>query len=145
MQITEDEVAQAVRDWADITTTRDFGLLWSMEAGAIGFGYRTLTARRRQAFDEATFVKMNEQIFDNFESYRLDLETLQTAVAGDLGLAWGWYTENFREKGHPPERARVRFSMAMSKDESGWKVITFHRDIQPFDPSGAYPRSLTTA
>jgi hypothetical protein len=88
MQITEDDVAQAMRDWAEVTTTRDFARLWSMESGAIGFGYRTLAVRRMAAIDQATFVRMNEQFFANLESYRLELESVQTAVAGDLGLAW---------------------------------------------------------
>jgi hypothetical protein len=63
--------------------------------------------------------------------------------AGEVGLAWGVYLEQFQEQGHPPERARVRFSKVLTKGPRGWQVLLYHRDIQPFTDDGRYPRSLT--
>jgi ketosteroid isomerase-like protein len=77
------------------------------------------------------------------DSYRLELEDLQTSVTGDIGLAWGVYIEEFQEKGRPPERARVRFSKVLTKGARGWQVLLYHRDIQPFNDDGSYPRALT--
>ena len=55
----------------------------------------------------------------------------------------GVFTEDFQEKGRPPEYARVRFSSTLSKEARGWQVLMFHRDIQPFEEDGTYPRELT--
>ena len=62
---------------------------------------------------------------------------------GEIGLAWGVYIEAFQEQGHPPERARVRFSKVLTKGPHGWQVVLYHRDIQPFTEDGRYPRALT--
>ena len=51
--------------------------------------------------------------------------------------------EELQEKGRPPERARVRFSMVLTKGVRGWQVLLYHKDIQPFNDEGAYPRALT--
>ena len=53
------------------------------------------------------------------------------------------YIEEFQEKGRPPERARVRFSKVLTKGARGWQVLLYHRDIQPFNDDGSYPRALT--
>lgn len=60
-------------------------------------------------------------------------------------MAWGSYIEEFQEKGGPPERAHARFSQVMRKDDAGWRILTFHRDIQPFGEDGRYPKALTRA
>ena len=51
--------------------------------------------------------------------------------------------EAFQERGHPPERARVRFSKVLTRGPHGWQVLLYHRDIQPFTEDGRYPRTLT--
>ena len=145
MLITEADVAEAMRDWVAAAQNRDFARVWAMESGGIGFGYRTLSARGMGSTTRDDYVKRMNAFFASFVSYDVKLETVETAVQGEIGMAWGTYTENFQVTGSAPERVRVRFSQVMSKGESGWRVIMFHRDIQPFDTSGAYPRSLTTA
>jgi ketosteroid isomerase-like protein len=77
------------------------------------------------------------------DAYRLEPEELQTAVIGEVGLAWGVYLEQFQERGRPPERAQVRFSKVLTKGARGWQVLLYHRDIQPFTDEGRYPRALT--
>jgi hypothetical protein len=37
-------------------------------------------------------------------------ENFETAVVGDMGLAWGTFLEQWQEHGRPPEQALVRFS-----------------------------------
>ncbi|GAB4325324.1 MAG: hypothetical protein Kow0010_07710 [Dehalococcoidia bacterium] len=144
MTITREEVAQAARDWADAFNSRDLDRLWGMECDAVGFGYRSRDARPMARLGREGHRAANEGFFHAVDHYRLEFDTLETDVAGDLGFAWGWYTEEFQHKGQPPERARVRFSQVMQKEGAGWKVLLFHRDIQPFGDDGRYPRSLTT-
>jgi ketosteroid isomerase-like protein len=77
------------------------------------------------------------------DSYSLVPEDFETSATGDLGLTWGVFIEEFQEKGHPPERARVRFSKVLTKGAQGWHVLLYHRDIQPFTDAGRYPKTLT--
>ncbi len=141
--ITKEEVAGAFSEWVEANSNWDFERLWRFEASGIGFGYRTAAARRMGSITEDDFRRVGEEAKGRMNRYRMETETLRTAVDGDLGLAWGWYVEDFQEKGLPPERARVRFTQAMRKDADGWRVVIFHRDIQPYAEDGQYPRSLT--
>ena len=85
-----------------------------------------------------------QRFFDSVDYYRAVPEDFETAVAGDIGMAWGVFVEEFQEKGQTPERARVRFSTVFTKAAEGWQVLLHHRDIQPFAENGIYPKSLTT-
>ena len=71
------------------------------------------------------------------------LEDFETAVVGEVGLAWGTFLEKWQDKGQPPEQARVRFSKVLTKGARGWQVLLYHRDIQPFADDGRYPKVLT--
>jgi hypothetical protein len=73
----------------------------------------------------------------------LQPEDVHASVVGEIGLAWGISIEEFQEQGHPPERARVRFSKGLAKGAKSWEVLLYHRDIQPFNEDGRYPRALT--
>ena len=143
MAITKEEVAEAVRAWCTAFHTRDAQTIAAMETQAGGFGYRPLARRDHAAIGEAGRIESMERFFAQMDYYRLELEDLQTSVAGDVGLAWGVYIKEFQEKGRPPERARVRFSKVLTKDARGWQVLLYHRDIQPFTAEGRYPRELT--
>ena len=143
MAMTKEEVAEAVRAWSAAWHTRDIQTLIAMEAREAGFGFRTLAWRDRAALGEERRVQNLERFFGQMEYYRVELADLQTSVTGDIGLASGVYIEEFQEKGQPPERARVRFSKALTKGASGWQVLLFHRDIQPFTEEGHYSRTLT--
>jgi ketosteroid isomerase-like protein len=142
MPITKEEVAEAVRRWYAAYHTRDIQTILSMEAQAGGFGFRALARRDHAALGEG-FLQMVERFFGQVDYYRVELEDLQTSVTGDIGLAWGVHIEEFQEKGRSPERARVRFSAVLTKGASGWQVLLYHRDIQPFNEEGSYPRALT--
>lgn len=148
MPVTKEEVAQAMRDYMDAingryrSTAGENGLR-AFETGCHGFGYRTAAARDFSDIREAAYATISDRWRGGLDRYQVELETFDTAVVGEVGLAFGWYVEEFQHKGQPPERARVRFSQSMVRDAEGWHVIHFHRDIQPFDENGQYPRSLT--
>lgn len=144
MRITKEEVAQAVRDWIGAFNRRDLAAC-VIDAEGVGYGYRTIGARDMSSLGIEGNTRLLGDFFARCDSFRTTLEQVETAVTGeDLGLAWGVFVEDFQEKGRPPERARVRFSQVMRKTADGWKILLFHRDIQPFGEDGRYPRELTT-
>ena len=145
MSITKEEVAEAVKEWLAAYSTGDIQTIVAMEARSVGFGFRALSWRERDhaALDEADLSQRLERFFGRMDNYRAELEDLQTSLTGDTGLAWGVFIEEFQEKGQPPERAHVRFSNVLTKGATGWQVVLFHRDIQPFDEEGRYPKALT--
>jgi ketosteroid isomerase-like protein len=143
MALTKEDVADAVRTWCTAWHTHDIPTICAMEAPAVGFGFRAVARRDHGARGAAYQAQALEQFFGQVDYYRMALEDLQTSVRGDIGLACGVLIEEFQEKGRPPERARVRFTKVLTKGASGWQVLLYHRDIQPFEDTGAYPRALT--
>jgi hypothetical protein len=99
MAITKEEVAQAVRAWCTAFHTRDRQTIAAMEAQAGGFGYWPFAQRDHAAIGEEGSIQAIERFFGQMDFYRLELEDLQTSVTGDIGLAWGVYIEEFKEKG----------------------------------------------
>ena len=140
---SKEDFEEAIREWISAWDNHDIQAITAMEAGEVGFGYRTEAGRDRSRTGEIEYSAMREQFFGRIEYFHLKLEDLQTSVVGNIGLAWGVFTEDFQEKGRPPEYARVRFSSTLSKGARGWQVLMFHRDIQPFEEDGTYPRELT--
>ena len=144
MAMTKEDVAEAVRAWCTAWQTRDMQTIIAMEARAVGFGFRPFTRRDHIANARAEARERQlERFFNQKESYSIVLEDCETAVVGDVGLAWGTYLETWQDQGHPPEQARVRFSKVLTKGESGWEVVLYHRDIQPFTAEGRYSGELT--
>jgi ketosteroid isomerase-like protein len=138
--MTNDEVTEAVRAWLNAYDTHDVDALLVMEARSFGFGFRSFAARGE---GRAGRRELLERFFDHVDYYRAVPEDFESAVVGDLGMAWGVFVEEFQEKGQPPERARVRFSTVLTKAVQGWQVLLYHRDIQAFTEEGHYPKSLT--
>lgn len=138
--MTKEEVAEAVRAWCRAFHTQDIETILAMEGRSVGFGFRPWAWRDHVAHDHRQAI---ERFFARKVSYRVELEDLQTSVEGELGLAWGVFLEAWQDHGQPPEQARVRFSKVLTKDERGWHVALYHRDIQPFTAEGWYPRELT--
>jgi ketosteroid isomerase-like protein len=143
MAMTKEDVAEAVRAWCRAWHTHDIPTILAMEGRAVGFGFRPWAWRDHVARGEAQDRQAMERFFGQVDYYHMELEDFQTSVMGDIGLAWGVLIEEFQEKGCPPERARVRFSKVLTKGASGWQVLLYHRDIQPFNADGRYPRALT--
>ena len=143
MAMTKEEVAEAVRTWCTAWHTHDIPTICAMEARAVGFGFRALAGRDHGARGEAYQAQFLKQFFGQKVYYRLEPENFQTAVEGELGLAWGVYVEAWQDNGQPPEQARVRFSKVLTKGVRGWQVLLYHRDIQPFTEEGLYPKTFT--
>ncbi|HUF65534.1 MAG TPA: hypothetical protein VMM17_06105 [Gemmatimonadaceae bacterium] len=101
----------------------------------VGYGFRTFAAR----------LPANLPTMDAFASamdhYRITLNELHTEVVGDIGLAWGVHTEEFKPKGQPPESVRVRFTNTLKWDGTAWRSLLYHRDAQLFDQNGRYIRT----
>jgi hypothetical protein len=70
--------------------------------------------------------------------YRMHLDEVYSDVDGNIGLAWGFYTEDFKLKGRSPEKVRVRFTFTYKYDQGTWQTLLYHRDIQKFDDKGRY-------
>ena len=108
-----------------------------LDPPAPGYGFRTLTARRA----DRPYVDGLKTFFASLDYYRIDLNEVQTAVDGNIAVAWGFWTEDFKEKGRNPETVRVRFSFTFKYDGTGWRTLFYHRDNQRFDAQGAYIRN----
>src|SRR5262249_27457560 len=106
------------------------------DPAAIGFGYRELNAR--PADTSAAYSNAIKAFFARKDYYRIRLDDIQTDVDGNIGLAWGFYTEDFEQKGRKPEKVRVRFTFTYKYDQGTWRTLLYHRDIQKFDDKGRY-------
>jgi ketosteroid isomerase-like protein len=93
--------------------------------------------------DEA-YRQVMRRFYDSMEYYHCNFEELHTSVEGDIGLGWGVYVEDFKPKGQPAERARVRLTMVLKKEGERWRTLMRHSDIEPFDENGRYLPQLTT-
>lgn len=143
MSITPDEVEAAVRDWIGAYNSGDIRRAAAMETSAAGYGYRSPAWRDLLPAGDG-YLQAMEQFMASMASFQIEVEEVKTKVHGDVGFAWGVYVEQFQPAGGSPERARIRFSQAMTKTDDGWKFLSFHRDVQPFDADGRYPAELTS-
>ena len=82
MAITREEVAQAMHGWVEAFNARDVARVWAMEGGGVGYGYRTRAPRAVTISDDAEFKRWSARFFETFESRRMELEILETDVAG---------------------------------------------------------------
>ena len=145
MPITTDEVAKAVKAWCNAWDTHDISAILDFESDAAGFGYRHFARRDHKAMGKHAYSQLLERFFAQMEYYHLWPERIDASVLDSVYYAWGVYIEEFQEKGKSPERARVRFSKTLTRQDNSWKIIAYHRDIQPYDGAGVYPRELTAA
>jgi ketosteroid isomerase-like protein len=104
----------------------------------VGFGFRTLAPRGVDPIPPEELKRIVKAFFDSMEYYHIKLHELHTKAYGDVVVAWGFHTEDFRIRGKPPEVVRVRFTATLRKTPNGWQTLISHRDIQPFDKQGRY-------
>jgi hypothetical protein len=104
--------------------------------GGVGYGFRTFQARGDTA--QSNSNQTPQAILASMEYWRVTLDELHTSVVGEIGLAWGVYTEEFEVKGQPPETVRVRFTNTLRWDGQGWENLLYHRDAQAFGENGGY-------
>lgn len=111
--------------------------VWSqLGRGGTGYGFRTFQARGDTA--ESNSNQTSQSILASMDYWRVTLDELHTSVVGEIGLAWGVYTEEFKVKGQPPETVRVRFTNTLRWDRQGWENLLYHRDAQLFGQNGRY-------
>ena len=142
-EITKDEVAKAVRSWYSAWNSGDLKAVTKFDAHAVGFGWRSAPWRDASAIGEEAYLQAITQLLEGSEYGTLVLDELHASVEGDIGLAWGVHTEDFKLKGQSPEKAHVRFTMVLKKSRGNWGLLLFHRDIQSFDEKGRYLREHT--
>ncbi len=121
----------------------DIDLITSGQGSAAGFGFRSL-APRGVGDTAAGFPReLLEVFFASMEYYNLRLDEIHTSVHDNVGVAWGFHTEEFQRRGMEPEAYRVRFSFTIIRGEDGeLRQVLSHRDIQPFGDNGGYvPRN----
>ena len=139
MSIQNEEIAEIVRKYIAAWHTKDIDSIVTLGADIKGgFGWRASAWRDRPYVAERV-----ANFFDTFKYYGIELTEIHTWSEGDVGIAWGIYTESFQQKEQPPEKARARFTFTYRKDSQGWHELMYHRDIQPFNEDGQYPIELT--
>jgi ketosteroid isomerase-like protein len=130
-------VESHVKDWVAAASANKPEAIVRLDPAANGFGYRQLKARSADVPVPAQLDTV-KAFLASVESYRVTLDEVQTEVEGDVGLAWGFYTEEFRHNGRNPEKVRVRFTFTFKYERGDWRTLLYHRDIQKFDEKGAY-------
>lgn len=130
-------VEEHMKAWYAAWASKDPDTVARIEPPANGFGFRAL-APRSLATPRAENLERIRNFFVSMEYFRIELNELHTAVDGDVGLAWGFHTEDFKIKGQAPEKVRVRFSVTLKRERNSWRTLFYHRDIQPFDERGRY-------
>jgi hypothetical protein len=136
---TAADVEHLVRAENDIWNTNDPVRIAESEfsgLGGFGFGFRSRDLRT--PIDRKSALAMLKGFFSTIIYYRGTLDEVHTAVDGDIGLAWGFWTESFQVRGRKPEAVKVRFTATYKHDSKGWQTLLYHRDVQPFDERGQY-------
>jgi hypothetical protein len=97
--------------------------VWSqLGRGGAGYGFRTFQARGDTARSNTN--QASQAILASMEHWRVTLDELHTSVIGEIGLAWGVYTEEFKVKDQPPETVRVRFTNTLRWNGQAWRKIS---------------------
>ena len=107
-----------------------------------GFGFRNQAPRHLKEFTPEHIRERLKIWFDTIEYYKITPEEINIVLDGsDIGLAYGFFIEEVKHKGQPPEKIRVRFSETYRKGKDGkWRQLMGHRDIQRFQENGLYIR-----
>jgi ketosteroid isomerase-like protein len=140
--LTPAAVEARIRDVFGIWKTLDPASIADLYSGGVGFGYRSREARPPYETKEAYREALRSWL-GLFEYYTIAVEQVETAVDGDVGLAWGFYKEEFALRGREPEVVSGRFSEVMRREPSGWRTLLYQRDAQPFDGAGRYIPAAT--
>lgn len=102
------------------------------DSGGTGFGYRSREPRAERPQERR--VSQVRAFLEALDYFRITIDQIQTSVDGDVGLAWGFFTEEFQRKGGTPQKVSVRFTETLRRDGQGWRRLLYHRDAQAFPP-----------
>jgi hypothetical protein len=133
---TAADVEKLVRAENDIWNTNDPVRIAESDLGGVGFGFRSRDPRTPA--DKNSLLAIAKGFFSTVVYYHGTIEEVHTAIDGDIGIAWGVWTERFQVRGRKPEAVRVRFTATYKHDSKGWRSLLYHRDAQPFDDRGQY-------
>lgn len=143
MSIHNKEIAEIWKNEKLAWDSMDSEVILKARQGSRGFGFRNIAWREYPPETEGKMKQAIEQYFSNMEYFRHVNMDVNTWSEGDLGLAWGFFTEEFKHKGQSPEKVRVRFSSTYRREKGKWRLIMSHNDIQPFDEEGFYLKENT--
>jgi len=135
--LTPADVERRTRAQFEIWNSLDPDRITALYTGGYGFGYRTRDPRPPHPTKES-YLKGLQSWLATLVFYRIVIDELHTVADGDIGLAWGFYHEEFQAHGREPEVHHGRFSEVMKRDASGWRTLFYHRDATPFDDRGIY-------
>ena len=111
--------------------------VWSqLGRGGTGYGFRTSQARGDTS--ESNSNEASQSLVASMEYWRVTLEELHTSVVGEVGLAWGVYTEEFKAQGQSADTVRVRFTNTLRWDGRKWANLLYNRDAQSFGEDGKF-------
>jgi len=133
---TASMVERHIQAIAAAYTAHDSQAIARLDPAAPGFGFRTSQPRRA----DRPYIDALNAFFANQDYYRIEINELTAEVDGDTAVAWGFWTEDFKEKNRSPEKVRVRFTFTLKYDGNRWRTLLYHRDSQKFDDKGAYLR-----
>jgi ketosteroid isomerase-like protein len=134
--LTKAMVEKHIQDIAAAYTAHDAQAVARLDPAAPGYGFRTVQPRT----SARPYVDALNAFFATLHYYRIELDELNTEIVGDIAVAWGFWTEDFKEKNRNPEKVRVRITYTLKYDGKEWRTLLFHRDAQAFDTNGAYLR-----
>ncbi len=130
-------VEAQIREWIAAYDSNDVARVLKADPRADGFGWRAVGVRSSKT-PESERAQTLRKFFGGMDYYHVIPGELHTEVDGNIGLAWGFFTEDFRQKGRNPEKLRVRFTTTLKYDNGEWRTLLYHRDIQNFDGRGNY-------
>jgi len=135
--LTKSMVEKHIQDIAAAYTAHDAQAVARLDPAAPGYGFRTLQPRS----SNRPYIDALNTFFASQDYYRIELTELNTEIDGNIAVAWGFWTEDFKEKNRGPERVRVRITYTLKYDGKEWRTLLFHRDAQNFDDKGVYLRA----
>ena len=117
----------------------DIETITSGTGSATGFGFRSVAPRGAEDPAAGWSREVLSRFFGSIEYYNARLDEIHSAVHGDVVVAWGFFTEDFKHRGRDPEVYRIRFSGTWIRGQDGQlRSVLNHRDIQAFDTQGRY-------
>ena len=138
-EITASEVEQQVRASLAAWNTGDLDKIVDTPGisnnHGIGFGWRSRGARVGESREYQ--LETIRPFFATVEYYRIVDEEIHATVDGDVGFAWGFFTEEIQMPGEALQRVSVRFTTVFKKDDGRLRQVFFHRDAQSFDDQGS--------
>ena len=137
IDLTPKDVERRIRHEWEVWNSGDPDAIAANYSAPWGFGFRTREPRVPLPTKEA-YRHSVEQWQNTLDYYRIELDELHTTADGDVGIAWGYYHEEFQPKGGTPQVHHGRFSEVFKKDANGWRSLFYHREATPFDKNGRY-------